>query len=244
MRWLRTYVLTPPLSAACFLLFWASSWVAHPFDRSGRIHHRIARFWSWLLLRSAGVRILTSGLDRLSAKDHYLYISNHMSFADTPVMAACLPTEFRFMARSGLMKWPIIGGHLKRGGHIPVHREDARGALKSMAEAVRILREAGRSVLIFPEGTRGSGELQSFKGGAAHLAIQAGVPVVPLALTGTADVLPRKAFLLRPGIVHVHAGEPMPTAHLTARDRAAFTQELERRVAQLLARPVAGESAV
>jgi len=238
MRWLRTYLVTPPLSAACFLLFWASSWIAHPFDRSGRTHHAIARFWSWLLLRSAGVRIRTSGLDRLSARGLYLYVSNHLSFADTPVMAACLPTEFRFMARSGLMKWPIIGGHLRRGGHIPVHREDARGAARSMAEAVRMLREAGRSVLIFPEGTRGSGQLQAFKGGAAHLAIQAGVPVVPLALTGTADVLPRRAFLLRPGIVHVRAGEPVPTAHLTARDRPALTRELEKRVAQLLTGPL------
>jgi len=232
-RNIRTFLVTPPLSAFCFSMFWLSGIVVDWFDRSKTGLHYVARFWSRLLLRTAGVRVVTEGLERIPKDGHYVYVSNHLSLADTPIMCACLPTRFRFLAKESLMKIPIIGGHLRRGGHIAVTREDARGAARSLAEAAGVLKKKLASILIFAEGTRSVGELRSFKGGAAHLAIKCQVPVVPVALTGTGEVLPRRAVFLRPGHIRLVIGEPIPTAGLTAQDRDAFTERLQEAVAGL-----------
>jgi 1-acyl-sn-glycerol-3-phosphate acyltransferase len=146
-----------------------------------------------------------------------------------------LGLDLRFIAKSSLFRAPIIGQHLTRGGHIPVEREDARGALESLAEAERVLREHKVSVLVFAEGTRSAGELQDFKTGAAHLAIQAGVPVLPVALKGTAALLPKGSFTIHSGDVTLTIGQPIPTAGLTRRDRETFTARVREEVARLLA---------
>lgn len=238
LRWLRTYIVTPPFSATCFASFWATSLVANTVDRTGRTGHAMARFWSRLLLWTAGVRVVVEGLDRLPPDGAFVFVSNHLSLADTPLMAGWLPTGFRFMAKESLMRVPIIGSHLQRGGHIGVDRDDARAAVRSLARAERLLRDRV-SVLIFAEGTRSEdGGLQAFKAGAAHLAIKAGTPVVPLAVHGTSDVMPKGHKLLRPGVVRLLAGEPIPTAGLKPADRDGFTERLQTRVAELLDRVV------
>lgn len=183
--------------------------------------------------------MVAEGLDRLPPDGAFVYVSNHLSLADTPLMAGWLPTSFRFLAKDSLMRVPIIGGHLRRGGHIAVEREDARAAVRSLARAEKLLRDARVSVLIFAEGTRSQdGFLQAFKAGAAHLAIKAGAPVVPLAVHGTADIMPKGRKLLRPGVVRILAGEPIPTEGLKAQDRDGFTERLQKRVAELLDRVV------
>jgi 1-acyl-sn-glycerol-3-phosphate acyltransferase len=192
-----------------------------------------------MLLRTAGIRVVAEGLDRLPRDGAFVYVSNHLSLADTPLMAGWLPTSFRFLAKDSLMRVPIIGGHLRRGGHIAVEREDARAAVRSLARAEKLLRDARVSVLIFAEGTRSQdGFLQAFKAGAAHLAIKAGAPVVPIAVHGTADIMPKGRRLLRPGVVRLLAGEPIPTKGLRAQDRDGFTERLQKRVAELLDRVV------
>ena len=110
---------------------------------------------------------------------------------DTPVVLANIPVQFRFLAKSGLFQIPLLGTHLARAGHIPVPRDDARAAVKTMTTAAQVIRERGISLLIFPEGGRShTGELASFKEGAAYIAIRAGVPLVPIVLKGTREVLP------------------------------------------------------
>ena len=182
---------------------------------------------------------LAEGLDRLPADGAFVYVSNHLSLADTPLMAGWLPTSFRFLAKESLMKVPIIGGHLRRGGHIAVERNDARAAVRSLARAEKLLRDARVSILVFAEGTRSQrGDLQAFKAGAAHLAIKSGAPVVPLAVHGTADVMPKGRKLLRPGVIRLLAGDPIPTAGLKAIDRDGFTERLQARVSELMDRVV------
>jgi 1-acyl-sn-glycerol-3-phosphate acyltransferase len=226
-------VVTPPFSAVCFAMFWLMGALAHPFDRDRRWSHRIARFWSYWLLRTAGVRVRTRGLEALSATSTYVIVSNHLSLADTPLMCAYLPGPFRFLAKESLMKVPIIGGHLRRGGHIAVAREDARSAVRSLAEAGRVLDSGAASVVIFAEGGRSEGEMRAFKGGAAHLAIKSRAAVVPMALAGTNLVMPKGAWLLRPGVVGLVAGEPIETRDMTAQDRDRLTGAVQERVAEL-----------
>ncbi len=239
LRWLRTYIVTPPFSATCFASFWLSGLISSWFDRSGNSNHGVARFWSRMLLRTAGIRVVAEGLDSLPRDGAFVYVSNHLSLADTPLMAGWLPTSFRFLAKESLMQVPIIGGHLRRGGHIPVERSDARAAVRSLVRAEKLLRDARISVLVFAEGTRSEGgDLQAFKSGAAHLAIKAGAPVVPLAVYGTAEVMPKGHKLLRPGVIRLLAGEPIPTAGLKANDRESFTARLQAQVSELMDRVV------
>ncbi len=229
----RTYIITPPFSAVCFAMFWLCGVIAYPFDPTRKLSYLVGRFWSYLLLRTAGIRVLTRGLDALSPTGAYVLVSNHLSLADTPLMCAYLPGPFRFMAKESLMKVPIIGGHLRRGGHIGVMREDARSAVKSLAEAAKILDSGAGSVVIFAEGGRSEGEMRAFKGGAAHLAIKAQAAVVPIALTGTNQVMPKGAKLLRPGTICLVAGTPVDTRGMTAQDRDRLTTLVQEQVAGL-----------
>ncbi len=234
MRWIRTFLISPPLSAFCFACFWIQGIVTSWLDATRLKVVDVAPFWCWLLLKTAGVRVRTEGLEKLSKDQQYVLVSNHLSLSDPPLLIAYLPTRLRFMAKDSLSKMPIIGGYLQRAGHIGVSREDARSAVKSLSEAARSITSQETSILIFAEGTRGSGEeMQSFRGGAAHLAIKTGATVIPIGLWGTADALPKGAFLLRPATIGLAIGDPMPTAGLTAADRNSFTEALQAQVGKL-----------
>src|SRR5262249_30024770 len=164
----------------------------------------------------------------------YVFVANHRSLMDTPVVLAHIPVQFRFLAKKGLFLIPILGTHLRRAGHLPVVKDDPRASLKSMSDAARIIRERGLSVLLFPEGGRSHGKLQEFKEGAAYIAIKAGVPAVPVAMTGTRQVLPMGSMQIMSGIVGLRIGDPIPTANLTLKDRSSLTLTLRERVAELL----------
>ncbi|MEZ5355604.1 MAG: lysophospholipid acyltransferase family protein [Bryobacteraceae bacterium] len=235
MDWFRTNVISPPFSAFCFLSFWLNGALAKLFRSDPTRHHGISRFWSRLLLRTAAVRVRAEGLEKLNPAGVYIFVSNHLSLADTPLMAGWLPFQFRFMAKESLLKIPIIGHHLRWGRHVAVPREDKRGAARSLAGAAKLLRQRAASVVIFAEGTRGSGVLQPFKAGAAHLALHTGVPVVPMAILGTDRVMPRGALLLRPGLVRLIVGDVISTAGLDSVDPDEFTRQLHQRVSELMA---------
>jgi 1-acyl-sn-glycerol-3-phosphate acyltransferase len=227
---LRRWFVTNPLAALVFLGFYLEGRLSSP----GALHGVVVR-WARRLLAVSGVRVTVHGQAPRDGGP-FVIVSNHQSLTDTPILLSYLGLDLRFIAKRSLFDVPIIGHQLTRGGHISVEREDARGALESLAAAERVLREQQVSVLVFAEGTRSDGELQEFKTGAAHLAIQAGVAVLPVALTGTVALLPKGAFTIHSGDVKLAIGEPISTAGLTRRDREAFTKRLRDEVAGLLAR--------
>jgi 1-acyl-sn-glycerol-3-phosphate acyltransferase len=154
---------------------------------------------------------------------------------DTPVMLSNIPVQFRFLAKKGLFQIPLLGTHLARAGHIPVFRDDPRAAVRTMGQAAQTVRERGTSLLVFPEGGRSrDGELGEFKEGAAYIAIKAGVPLVPVAIKGTREVLPFGSGHIRPGKVTMRIGAPLPTSQLKLHDRGRVTQELRNRIVALL----------
>jgi 1-acyl-sn-glycerol-3-phosphate acyltransferase len=135
------------------------------------------------------------------------------------------------MAKKDLFQIPFLGTHLAQAGHIPVPREDPRAAVKALARAAETIRERGISVLIFPEGGRSmDGVLQPFKEGAAHIAIKAGVPMVPVTLIGTRQILAMGSATFHRGRVTLRIGDPIPTANLTARDRESLTECLRKQI--------------
>jgi 1-acyl-sn-glycerol-3-phosphate acyltransferase len=227
--------VTAPLIVLATAAFGLVSLIISLFEASGRGQIAMARAWARCLLWGSGVNVKVEGLEKIAAEGSYVFVSNHLSYMDTPVVLANIPVQFRFLAKSGLFKIPLLGTHLARAGHISVPRDDARAAVKTMTTAAQVIRERGISLLIFPEGGRSpTGELASFKEGAAYIAIRAGVPLVPIALQGTREVLPFGSGHVRAGSVTMRIGEPVPTDQIQLRDRGRITAELRDRIVSML----------
>ena len=234
LSYLRSILFTIPAIVLATVAFGSASLACSLFDTTGRTQHRVARAWSRLLLWVSGVKVRVTGVGNVRPESSYVFASNHLSYMDTPLVLAFIPSQFRFLAKKSLFRIPFLGHHLHRAGHIPVPREDARASVRVMTEAARILRERNVSILAFPEGGRSDGSLREFKEGAAYIAIKAGVPLVPLAVSGTREILPVGSLHIRGGLVRLSVGEPIPTAGLGLRDRERLTAETRRRVAALL----------
>lgn len=230
---IRAALFTDPLIVLATAAYGTVSLLTSLFDASGRAQHAVACAWGRMLLSVAGVKVRVEGLENVSPGGSYVFVSNHLSFMDIPAILPSIPVQFRFLAKEGLFGVPFIGYHLSRAGHIPVHRDDARASLKTMAEAAAIVRDRGISVLIFPEGGRSPGDMTEFKEGAAYVAIKAGVPAIPVGLAGTREVLPMGKLLVKPGPVTLRIGKPIPTAGMTLRDRRRLNDELRERVVEL-----------
>lgn len=230
--WLRSILITDPVIVLLTVMMGSVSVVATILDSTGKSAHRVARLWSRMLLGVSGVRVTIEGLEKIHPDQSYVLAANHRSYMDTPVMLAHIPVQFRFFAKQHLFRIPFIGTHLKRAGHIPVIREDPRASLKSMSEGARLIRERGLCVLIFPEGGR-SPRLREFKEGAAYIAIKAGVPLVPIGITGTREILPIGSAHVRRGRVQVRIGDPIATEGMKTHDREKLTQRLKQQIAGL-----------
>jgi len=231
----RAYVITAPAIILATISFGLVSLVTSLFETSGRRQIAVARAWARSLLWVSGVKVTVEGLEKISPDGSYVFVSNHLSYMDTPVVLANIPVQFRFMAKRGLFQIPLLGTHLARAGHVPVPRDDPRAAVKAMTAAAQIIRDRGISLLIFPEGGRShDGGLQPFKEGGAHIAIRAGVSLVPVALNGTREILPYGSGCVRSGAVTMRIGDPIATTGAQARDREPLTAELRSRIVAML----------
>jgi len=186
-----------------------------------------------MLLAVSFVRYEVEGADKLDPETSYVVVANHASYMDIPALYAALPLQIRYFAKKGLFSIPLLGWHLKRAGHLPVIRGDARASLKSMSEGAKLIRERNISVLLFPEGGRSESGIRTFKEGAAYIAIKAGVPIVPVGIVNMRSVLPMHSLLLRPADVKVQVGDPIDTSAMTPRDRARLNEILQERVTEL-----------
>ncbi len=234
---LRALFITDPLIIVATIVLGLLNLLVSLFETDGRRQVAIAQYWSRVLLFIAGVKLEIEGLEKIDPKGSYVFVSNHVSYMDTPVVLGHIPLQFRFLAKKSLFSIPLLGYHLKRAGHIPVPRENPRAAIQAMSEAAKAIRDRGVSILIFPEGGRSLTGLKPFKEGAAYIAIKAGVPVIPLCLKGTLEVLPLGSLNVRPGRVLLRVGDPVATSHLTLHDRAQLSGELYQRVSELLGEP-------
>jgi 1-acyl-sn-glycerol-3-phosphate acyltransferase len=227
MKRLRGVLFADPCIILSTIFFGTISLAVSLFDRTGTVQIRVARAWARTLLVVSGVRVMVEGLEHVIASGSYVFISNHLSFMDTPVVLANIPVQFRFLAKRGLFQIPFLGQHLSRAGHIPVPREDPRASVKTMQLAAETIKQKRISLLIFPEGGRShNGELQAFKEGGAYIAIRAGVPVVPVAISGTRELLPWGSGIVRPGYVRLRILEPIETAQLNLKDRGRLTEQV------------------
>lgn len=238
---LRAYLISDPLIILSTIFFGLLSIAVSFFDKSGDRQIGLARMWARILLWGSGIRVRVEGMEHIHPNGSYVFASNHLSFMDTPVIMANLPMKFRFLAKTGLFKIPLLGTHLGQAGHIPVHRGDPRASIKTMQRAAEVIRDRGISILVFPEGGRSrDGVLKPFKEGGAYIAIRAGVPLVPIALIGTERVLPFGSGTPHSGAVTLRVLAPIETASLTLKDR----HEVTDRARELIAGALAAEATV
>ena len=225
IAWL-TYLLLMPLIALATACFGSIALTCALWDRSGRQQHAIARAWAQTLLWISLSPVTLVNQDHLRSHEVAVYAANHLSYYDTPVLFAKLPFQFRILAKQSLWKAPFIGWYLNRSGQVPIDAKSGRSAIASLLRGVKTL-QAGLPLMIFPEGGRAEhGITTPFQSGAAFMAIKAQVPLVPLALIGTYELLPIHVYHLTPRPLKVVVGDPIPTAGLTTRDAEALTQRL------------------
>jgi 1-acyl-sn-glycerol-3-phosphate acyltransferase len=243
-HWWRTVFYLIPAISVYTLVLGAASIVSSLFDRRGHFAHRCARMWSWLILKTTGVRVTVEGLERLEPGRTYVFVSNHQSIYDTPVIFASLPYQLRIIAKESLARFPVLGWHLKRGRHLLVDRRhpDRQGILKRW----RSLVDDGLSLIIYAEGTRSAdGAVARFKGGSFLLAIEAGLPIVPIAVEGTRHVMKKGRLRTEPGDVTLVIHDPIqppPLVNPTPRDAKALADRVHDVVARAVAQAARPQS--
>lgn len=181
-----------------------------PFDRNGKFVYRFARLWTWLILKIGGIRLKIEGLDLLDPRRPYVFLANHRSNIDMPVLVQSLPGfQLRWVAKKELLRIPLFGLALRASRHIIVDRSDRTQAMASLRRARELIKE-GISVVFFPEGTRSPGdELLPFKRGGFVLAVKTGTPIVPVMIKGSRGILPRGDWRIRGGEIRVIVGQPI-----------------------------------
>ncbi|MEO8166685.1 MAG: lysophospholipid acyltransferase family protein [bacterium] len=179
------------------------------FNKSGRLFHWFCRHWAGIVVRVCGTTVSVRGFEHVQAGKGYVYVSNHASMFDIPAVIAVIPDQIRLVYKKELEKIPIFGWGLKYGSYIGIDRGRGAEAQKSLDEAVKKIQN-GESVLLFAEGTRTlDGRLQPFKRGAFHIAVRAGVPVVPLTINGSYAILPKHSISINPGTVELILEKPI-----------------------------------
>jgi 1-acyl-sn-glycerol-3-phosphate acyltransferase len=202
-------------------------------DKPGGIFDNAPRLWSKLLLLAAGVRVRVHGLENAGAGDPRVFASNHVSWFDVPALAKVLP-RYKFVAKAELFKVPLFGRAMRAAGMVEIQRDNRKAAFGAYDVAADRIK-AGNSVIVFPEGTRGQAyPLRPFKKGPFVLAIAAGVPIVPVIVHGTIEILRKGSLWAHPGTIDVHLLQPVSTAGVDYDHREALMQTVRTRMAEAM----------
>ena len=230
---LRSHFVYVPLVYLYTLVLGTLSLLSSLFDRSGRVQHKFAHWWASFILKTGSTPLRIVGLEHIDPAQPAVYAANHLSALDIPVLYAALPGQFRIMAKKELFRYPFLGWHLKRSGQIPIVFGDPHASVGSLKRAGRALRQ-GLPLMVFPEGGRSpDGRLQPFLGGAFFAAIAEQVPVIPIAIVGTYELLPMNSFHALPGPVDVVIGQPIATTGMRLRDMDRLATQVRDAIAEM-----------
>lgn len=196
------------------------------FSRNGNVLHLMARLWANAILWLSRARVTVKGAEKLSRGRSYIYMVNHQSNADIPVLLGRLPVQFRWLAKAELFKIPIFGKAMRGVGYISIDRSNRKSAFESLAKAASTIRN-GTSVLIFPEGTRSrDGRLLPFKKGGFVLAVDSGVPIVPVIIRGTRNIIPKGHFMIRSAPITMEILDPVETSVYTRKTKDTLLEHI------------------
>ncbi len=230
-----TYLFVIPILALATVGFGCISLMCGLWDKAGSQQHAIAQAWANVLLLISLSPVELVGRENLHSERVAVYASNHLSYYDTPVLFGKLPFQFRILAKQSLWPIPFVGWYLNRSGQVPIDAHSSRSTIAGLLRGVKTLK-AGLPLVIFPEGGRSPlGVPLPYQSGAAFLAIKAQVPLVPLALVGTYEMLPMHTYHLTPRPLKIVVGKPISTDGMTTRDAQALTERLFTEITALYA---------
>jgi 1-acyl-sn-glycerol-3-phosphate acyltransferase len=238
---LRSYFILAPLIWAYTIILGTLSLICSLFDRDGRIQHRFARFWSWLIIKTILSPVKVVGLDNIRGPNNdradksrpRVYAVTHASALDIPILYVYLPFQFRIIFKSELLAYPFVGWHLKRSGQVCINQKNPAASIGAVKSALRSLR-SGMPLVIFPEGGRTvDGRIQPFLPGAFFLATKAQADIVPIALVDTFALLPMNTYHIQCQALEMRVGEPISTAGLTVRDTDEVTAKVKSAIEAL-----------
>jgi len=228
-HWWRTVFFLIPAITVYTVVLGVLSLITRPVDRDGRFAHRCAQWWAAAILWTTGVVVERRGASLPPVASSCVFVANHSSFYDIPVIFATLPHQLRLMAKATLGQVPFIGWHLRWAGHLLVDRKKPGAAI---FKRMQRLTTHGASLLVFPEGSRTrDGSVKKFKGGIFLLAIETGWPIVPLSVVGTRGVMPAGRLRTCPGRVQLVVHDPVPTAGLSREEARALAERVRAIVA-------------
>jgi len=216
------------VSVTAVLCFWA---VVFSLLGAGENRiHKLARLWARILLTISHIPVEIVGRRHVLMDSPQIFAANHQSDVDTMVALACIPVPFRWIAKKELFRIPLFGAAMRNAGYIPIDRRNHESALKSLEDAAQIIKK-GNSVMTFPEGTRSNnGTIQPFKQGIFHLAIRAGVPIVPVTIIGTAAIMPKRSLKIIPGRIKLIIGKPVDVSGYTIETRHQLLDEVRNTI--------------
>ena len=222
------------LVGVAYTVFWASLGIlTWPLSPRGDLYLLYARIWSGWILGFLGIPLAVTGRERLEPGQTYVLMSNHQSVFDIFALFRSCDRPFRMVAKRILFWIPILGWSMWMCGFIPIDRSNRDSAIRSLDRAARKIR-SGVSVLVFPEGTRSrDGTLQPFKKGGFMMALEAGVPVVPVVVLGTDAIMEKGSLRVGRADVTVRIGTPIETAGRGARGRDRLMDEVRRAMIDL-----------
>ncbi|MBA4396386.1 MAG: 1-acyl-sn-glycerol-3-phosphate acyltransferase [Syntrophus sp. (in: bacteria)] len=198
--------------------------------------HRIARIWAKILLLLSSTRVKVVGAENVLIGKPQIFMSNHQSDFDILVVLGFIPGQFRWIAKKELFKIPIFGGAMRNAGYIEIDRQNHEKAMKSLDIAAQKIRE-GKSVMTFPEGTRSKdGRVKPFKQGMFHLAIKAGVPIIPVSIIGAGTIMPKRSLRIHPGKVTMIIDKPISVNGYTIEDREQLIERVRNVIVNNLER--------
>jgi 1-acyl-sn-glycerol-3-phosphate acyltransferase len=240
-HWFRTVFWLIPTIAVYTIVLGIASITSSFVDRRGYFAHGCARAWSWLILATTGVEVTVSGLDRIVAGKTYVFVANHQSIYDIPCLFWNIPFQLRIIAKESLGSFPMLGPHLKRTGHMLVDRSKPdRSGIFGWASR---LTANGLSLIVFPEGTRSrDGRMGKFKGGSIMLAMQAGLPIVPISVIGSRHVMKKGELTTKPGRVTLIVHDPIATVP-DPEPSVTAVRELANRIREVIRPSVEAEAA-
>ena len=188
--------------------------------------HKIANLWARMLLWLTSTRVDVIGRENVLKNKPQIFMANHQSDFDILIVLAHIPGQFRWIAKKELFKIPVFGKAMRNAGYIEIDRQNHEKALKSLDEAAQKIRE-GKSVVTFPEGTRSKdGKIRPFKQGMFHLAIQAGVPIVPISIIGANEIMPKRTLKVKPGRITMVIDQPVDVSGYTLETRSELIERI------------------
>ena len=201
------------------------------FNPYSRFNNAVTRTWARIIVFFLGAKLTIEGLENIQKDHSYVVVSNHQSQIDIPILVAALPSNLRIIAKKELFKIPFLGWGMKAVGMLEIDRSNHKQSIETLKKAEKIVRERHLSVLVFPEGTRSSdGKIHPFKKGPFILAINTGLPILPVSVSGTGQITPKGKLQINKGPVKIVIHPSIPVHNRDLKDRDKLLEETQKTV--------------